>query len=1162
MKLSIVPETIGPYRVLRPIARGGMAEVFEVEDPITGEHLALKLLMQTGGALPRFNREYEAMIRLNHPNIVRVFNYGFHQKMPWLTMELVDGTPVQAYAKRCGRAGSEGRNREVIRVAHDLALALDHIHRRGLVHRDLKSANVLVLPDGRVKLLDFGTARVANAVEEITRDGEFIGTFAYASPEQLTGKPVDGRADLYSLGVLLYRMCTAKMVFESNDLQELARMHVRRAPRAPRELVADLPEALNALILSLLAKDPADRPQTGDRVARALEELAGEPLLLPGTLDVDQSSERMVGREAEMKQLRQFLDGAAAGGEAAGAVPGDLAMVVGLQGSGRHRIMQALEKDVRDRNWLLVNCFFRRGRSDIDAVSLTLQTIGRALDMKTDLAVRTAMQTLKQVEGELRMALADRMEALREAARVLLVAAATPEKPVVLMLRGLQNAGTVGFELTVGLREIIRETGVPVLMLADCHERADDPQSIARKRLPDALRVYLAPMDEREVALLVGSLLNRRPPPASVARQIYQASGGLPSYVEEVVKGMVSGGLLRVQTRDANRIEWAQQEDIEIPVPESARRRVVDQLAELPADRRRVLEVLALAGGEGALPVLAHGLGSKPDQIRPAVLDLVQRGWVTISDERGTQYLLWRQILAESVVLEQLNPCRRKVFERYLIDLLASEPAFTAQINLLLDVGRLEEALQRALDWGVHHLTRHRPVTALDVLDKVVAALDARKDFVSVYLAQLYLLHVTALLLARPTDPQLARSLALATRFGKYEGEVFEAELQLARARIQRVIGHYANFRKYLVAAWGILEHAPPTPLGATVADLLGWSNRLSGLVDDAAAWHGRSRRIAVQLGIPAVQAMADVGVGGWQLSRGLLNEAERTVVASVRVFDEVHDTRGVSQSLPIWAESLRLQGRYSEGLAVLSQQLPLMREGQVPTHYVRILLATASIELDLCRLGRAQECIDELAATLRKGEHLDLRLLSDLFHARILIASDQPGAASRLLQVVQQRAEAAGLNVLGARAQVALGEATWLLGDQKAAVQHFREAVGALRKFADAPALLEACAGMAKMTAEVFDPDATLAPVADLLDHQPVLPAHLERSIRRLQHAQARSRDDEARRFGSDASRLLMRLAAALSETDRAALRLHPWTQTLRLHGIKPLDRPGNTFS
>ena len=130
MSQAALPDHIGPYRVLRPIARGGMAEVYEVEDPVSGEHLAAKLLVQTGGALPRFNREFEAMIRLNHPNIVRVYHYGRMNDSPWLTMELIAGTPIQAYAKSQGRAGSPDRTLEVMRITHDLALALDHIHRR------------------------------------------------------------------------------------------------------------------------------------------------------------------------------------------------------------------------------------------------------------------------------------------------------------------------------------------------------------------------------------------------------------------------------------------------------------------------------------------------------------------------------------------------------------------------------------------------------------------------------------------------------------------------------------------------------------------------------------------------------------------------------------------------------------------------------------------------------------------------------------------------------------------------------------------------------------------------------------------------------------------------------------------------------------------------
>lgn len=1139
---SELPETIGPYRVLRPIAQGGMAEVYEVEEPISGEHLALKLLMQDGGARARFDREYEAMIRLNHPNIVRVYNYGIVDEQRWLSMELIDGTPIQAYAKNCGRPGSDERNTEVIRIAHDLALALDHIHRRGLVHRDLKSANVLVQPDGRVKLLDFGTAKVSHAIAKITKDGEFIGTFAYASPEQLTGEEVDHRSDLYSLGVLLYRLATGKRPFVAKELSELARMQVKARPRDPRELVPTVPEDLERVILHLLEKDPAARPESGEAVAHALEEVAGRPLYLPGTLDVDLSGERMVGRERQMAALWRFLDGAEAGEPERN---GDMVLVVGVMGSGRNRVLQTLEKDVAHRGWRTASAFSRRGGDDLDTLIGMFLQIGSHFATKPR-SVARAIEALEEVKDARILSVAERLERARNAAQVLLAVLTRSSKmPVVLFFRSMQHLGAVGYELLVALRETVKEAGLPVLFVGDITERADDPNTMARKRLPDALRVHLAPMTHREVALLVGSLLHRRPPPSKVARQIFDASGGLPSYVEEVVKHLVGQGILRVKGRDGNRIEWAQK-DIDIPVPRSARNRMMDQLAQLPADRRRVLEALAIGGGEGSLAVLAGALGVQASEITPALEDLVNRGWIVL--EQG-DYARWRQILAEEVVLAQLHPCRRKVLERRIIEHVANEPAFLAQIQLFLEVGRIDEALERSLDWGIHHLSRNRPLTALEVLDLVVPFIDEAESTPSATRARLYLLHVTCLLMARPTDPQTARSLARAGELGRAEEDLFHAEIDLTKARIQRVIGHYPNFRKHLMKAWNVIEHLEPTPLGTTVADLLGWSNRVAGHVDDAAAWHGRSRRIAVQLGHPGVQALADVGVAGWQYARGLLQEAERTVVSAIKVFDEVGDTRGISLALPIWADTLRQQGRFTEVLGVLNGQMPVMRESEDASLYVRLMLASARTENALGRLGRAQESIEELAANLRKGEHLDLRLSAELVTGGIQAASDELEEARHTLHRVVERAQSAGLVVIAHRARAHLASVAYRQGDERGAHRLFHEAVGALRKSGDMPATVEAVALQASVFAETTDPDRIYASVTDFVDNQPAPIARLERELARLRYAVAR--DEDPSEPAGAAIRLIERVAKALSDTDRAALRLHPWTYPLRSAGF-----------
>ena len=211
-----VPARIGPYRVVRPLARGGMAAVFEVEEPETGRRFAAKLLGRRGMASTRFRREYRALTRMNHPNIVRVYRFGIADgDQPYITMELLDGVPAQVHAKASGRPGSKERTAEVVRITVCIADALAYLHARGIIHRDLKSSNVLVMSDGSVKLLDFGTAHLQRGGDEITSHGEFVGTFAYASPEQLKGEEVDSRSDVYSFGVLFYRLLTGKRPFEA-----------------------------------------------------------------------------------------------------------------------------------------------------------------------------------------------------------------------------------------------------------------------------------------------------------------------------------------------------------------------------------------------------------------------------------------------------------------------------------------------------------------------------------------------------------------------------------------------------------------------------------------------------------------------------------------------------------------------------------------------------------------------------------------------------------------------------------------------------------------------------------------------------------------------------------------------------------------------------------
>ena len=182
------------------------------------------------------------------------------------------------------------------------------MHRRGLIHRDLKSANVLVMSDGRVKLIDFGTAKIENPMEEITGEGEFVGTYAYASPEQLRGKPLTRRSDMYNLGVLFYRMFTGKLPFYGDGVYDIARQHVEVMPTPPVERVSGLPVGLSELIMQMLEKRPKRRPRSMVNLVEGLDRIIGDaeiPSLLP---DLDVPAERIAGRSATACKGRGLLN--------------------------------------------------------------------------------------------------------------------------------------------------------------------------------------------------------------------------------------------------------------------------------------------------------------------------------------------------------------------------------------------------------------------------------------------------------------------------------------------------------------------------------------------------------------------------------------------------------------------------------------------------------------------------------------------------------------------------------------------------------------------------------------------------------------------------------------------------------------------------------------
>ena len=263
---------LGHYRILSLLGRGGMADVYRAEDERLGREVALKAVPPEFARDPerieRFEREVRAAARLSHPNIVTVFEFGHGEGQHFYTMDLMAGGDLKARIRTHpeGMAPEEAR-----RIASAVAQALDYAHRRGFVHRDVKPENILFDEDGRPQLTDFGIARAMESGTRMTATGMSIGSPHYMSPEQAQGLEVDGRSDLYSLGVVLYEMLTGRLPFEVGNTLAVAYAHVNNpVPELPPTVAAWQP-----LLDRLLAKSPEDRYASAGELAAVL---AGERL--------------------------------------------------------------------------------------------------------------------------------------------------------------------------------------------------------------------------------------------------------------------------------------------------------------------------------------------------------------------------------------------------------------------------------------------------------------------------------------------------------------------------------------------------------------------------------------------------------------------------------------------------------------------------------------------------------------------------------------------------------------------------------------------------------------------------------------------------------------------------------------------------------------------
>jgi eukaryotic-like serine/threonine-protein kinase len=284
------PTHLGPYEIEKPLGKGGMGSVYAAIDPQTGQRVAIKALSPhlaaAEGFRERFEAEIESLKTLRHDGIVRLYGYGEQDGILFYSMELIEGISLEDELK----AGRRFNWREVTSIAIQLSLALKHAHDHGIVHRDIKPANILLDDDERVKLADFGIARLFGTTS-LTTAGGVLGTADYMSPEQADGRPVTARCDQYSLGGVMYALLAGRPPFRAKNLPQMLQLQRFANPEPVRRYAPDTPSQLEDVVMQLLAKDPSDRFPNTQVLARHLQAMVNA-LSRPAADDFSLASEQ------------------------------------------------------------------------------------------------------------------------------------------------------------------------------------------------------------------------------------------------------------------------------------------------------------------------------------------------------------------------------------------------------------------------------------------------------------------------------------------------------------------------------------------------------------------------------------------------------------------------------------------------------------------------------------------------------------------------------------------------------------------------------------------------------------------------------------------------------------------------------------------------------
>jgi len=1031
-----------------------MATVWEVRDDESGDIFALKLLLplpHSDESHGRFRREFRALSRLQHPNVLEVYESGMWGDRPWFTMERLTGHDLRTEVERTKSRPGEQRFARARDIVVQVARALAYVHARGLVHRDVSPANIFVTAEGPVKLMDFGVVKEAGA--DLTAVGEVIGTVAYMAPEQISGRTLDARADLYSLGAVLYLLLTGRRVFSAYTIHGYMEKHLNVRPAPPSSHVPLVPPQLEHICLRLLEKDPRHRFASATHLLHVLgDEQTPDEL-------IDEFPSRTVGRTVLSARLREAVEAVGDGRK------GRVVMLIGPSGQGKSRLAR-------------IAAHFARQLGLPVAIGVCRphdRPFGAFDGIYRELAAPEPPEVLRDFfEADDEVTMTERYPILA-AFRDLLAASA----PAVVCLDDAHHADPATAELlTYLVRNTLERSSDPLLFLVT----HDGTASRLREQLEafescEALRVD--PLEPSDVEELVVSWLGDSTASAALARRLHAESQGAPAQVVDMLRALVDDGLVERSAdgrlslvADARQISTSR-----MPMPPSMRQSLLERLAPVSEDALVVGRVLGHARNRLMLDVLVDACPFGEDRLMKALDELTDAGIVREQRSGDIEYVelshsRFREVLVDKMPRSTQKDVHRALGEAIELHHRGRTASVLEDLSHHFEQAELwSKAYLYLVKTGQQHQQRSLDLQALDFLNRAVDIEPRARPFMllddadhrlaEVYLAAAQARHALGQLPEAVRNTERAQSLArilqnpglesrVAAELGSQlaqQGQMEAAEEQ-SRLAIQRAeqsgIRSLLSRPLYQLGAvlWtrGDLNRADELwrralEIAEAVGDERAVARGYNGLGVlaicrgqslDARRWLERSAEIFERLGMLAPLVITRVNLIELYLNSGALRKALSLAERTVAQAEEVSHSQGMALGWGWKARLLLVLGRVDDAAhavrtagAHLGSQTNWEDRAFVLSIQIRIHFATELTEATLSLL-------DELETLFQAMQRLGWLVEVRAWRIAALTRLERRGEAEPRLDALKS---ATGWPQVTIKADLALGEAQRGLG-------------------------------------------------------------------------------------------------------------------------------------